>query len=135
MGDTQLIQISPKKGRSEYPKDKGFIKNSWQNGSYLIEDLPSFEENPRKYLDQVSYKAKMDKKTIKALSMKSSSYYCTNLINSKHKAVGVIVIESINSKLPYTEKEFNEFLSKPFGKLLIAIIESNLMLKNGDYNG
>lgn len=121
-----------KKGRLEYPKDKGFIKNAWQNGSYIIEELPSFEDSPGRYLEQVSQKSKLEKKIIKELSMKSSSYYCTNLVNSKHKAVGVIVIESTNSKLPYTEKELNEFLLQPFGQLLIEIIESNLMLKEGE---
>lgn len=121
-----------KKGRPTYPKDKGFIKNSWQNGSYNIENLPSFEDEPKKYLDTVSHKSKLDKKIIKELSMKSRSYFCSNLINSKHKAVGVIVIESIKPQLPYSEEQFNKFLQNPFSQLLIEIIESNLMFKEGD---
>ncbi|MEK3726732.1 hypothetical protein [Lysinibacillus sp. FSL W8-0953] len=121
-----------KKGRPTYPKDKGFIKNSWQNGSYKIENLPSFDDDPKKYLDTVSFKSKLDKRIIKDLSMKSRSYFCSNLINSKHKAVGVIVIESTNPELPYSESELNEFLQNPFSQLLIEIIESNLMLKEGD---
>jgi hypothetical protein len=121
-----------KRGRTKYPKDKGFISKAWRNGSIYIKDLPDHDKNPEKYLSEVSKMSSLEKGVLKKINMKSRCYFCKNLHNSTSDPIAVIVIESINSELPVSEEKINKILEGPFGKLLIESIENNLPLGRGD---
>jgi len=120
-----------KKGRTQYPKDKGFISKAWKNGQVYIKDLPDYEVNPDEYINEVSKMSSMEKGVLRKLNMKSRCYFCKNLLNPISDPIAVIVIESINTQLPVSIDKINNVLNGPFGKLLIESIENNLPLGSG----
>ncbi|WP_337970234.1 hypothetical protein [Virgibacillus salexigens] len=118
-------------GRSEYPKNKGFIAKSWGNGKYHIDNLPNFETEPKLYLEDVANKSNMNKGVIKGLSMKSRCYFCKNLKNrSNMEDKAVVVIESLKASFKDIDK-IERTLDGEFGKLLLEAIENNLPIGKG----
>lgn len=115
-----------KPGRSEYPKDKGFISLAWAKGGHLAEELPDFEIEPNVYAEKVLSDSKMNKGLVKDLSMKSRSYYCVNLLDVHANPIGVIVFESLNPKLPAQKNEMDRVLESELGKILVKTFETNI---------
>lgn len=113
-------------GRSKYPKDEGFISKAWENGTFYIENLPDYNKEPDKYLDETVKVQKINKGTIRKISMKSRSYYCKNLTNQKNDPIAVIVIESKLPELPVCSEKMEEDLEGVLGQYLVKSIEMNL---------
>lgn len=121
-------------GRDKYPKDEGFISKAWQNGIFYIENLPKFQDDPEAYLDETLKVQRINKGTIRNISMKSRSYYCRNLTNQDNDPIAVIVIESLSPKLPVDSKELGKDLEGTLGQYLVKSIETNLPIGRGhDY--
>lgn len=120
-----------KKGRRlNYPKNSGFISESWNNGNFEIENLPDPGNDLQSYLKEVSQISKMSQKDIKEIRMKSRSYYCENII-SEMKPIAVIVFETKSEKFPIEITKIKEILSSPVGKILKDVIEKNLPVGRG----
>lgn len=115
-----------KSGRSEYPKDKGFISLAWKSGQFLIEDLPDYNKEPNVYKERVLEVSGMGKGIVKELSMKSRCYYCVNLDDAHSSPVGVIVFESLCPELPIEKKRIDFILNSEIGKVLVKTMEANI---------
>ncbi|MER2009032.1 MAG: hypothetical protein ABS939_16405 [Psychrobacillus sp.] len=120
-----------KKGRKEYPRDKGYIAKAWMNGTYYKTNIPDYLDDNKAYIDYVSEESGIDKGILKKVTMKSRCYFCKNLLNN-HEAIAVIVIESMDPMLSHSEKKLDEVLEGPFGKLLVESIENNLPIGKGE---
>ncbi|UDK97156.1 hypothetical protein EYB33_12975 [Lysinibacillus sphaericus] len=122
-----------KSGRSEYPLDSGFIGKCWTDGEFKIQNLPNYNRNQEKYIEQVKKKCDIDENLLKGLNMKSRSFYCKRLTFNGDEPIAVVVIESFNTSLPDTT-EYNQFLEGPFGKSLVESIKNNLPIGEGSTN-
>ncbi|WP_419892806.1 hypothetical protein [Oceanobacillus kimchii] len=120
-----------KKGREAYPKDKGFIGKCWQEDVVYVENLPIYENNPDNYVKRVSKRSNIEKGILRKISMKSRSYYCKKLFDTKSIALAVIVIETTNKSLKDNKEKVDEILNGHFGKLLLESIEINLPIGKG----
>ena len=95
-----LARVSPnpelkKPGRGVYNAGEGVIWKGWTQGSYCVNELPSYETDKTAYLDEMSAKGGIPKATLKSLKMKPCSIGAfairgTNPAGNK----AVVVIES-----------------------------------------
>ncbi|EEK91924.1 hypothetical protein [Bacillus cereus] len=131
IGRFALNEGLKKSRRSTYPKNSGFISESWNKGKCEIECLPDPENDLLSYLTQVSKISNMTKKDIKEIRMKSRSYYCEN-ITSEMKPIAVIVFETKSEKFPVELAKIKEILESPIGKILKDSIEKNLPVGRGE---
>lgn len=120
-----------KRGRDKYPKEEGFISKSWTEGYYYIDNLPEYEGNEKNYINYVSELSGMKKTVLKNITMKSRTYFCKNLLFNDSEAIAVIVVESLNQKLPIDKDEINNDLDGFFGKVLVSVIGPNLPAGRG----
>ncbi|MEE0938168.1 MAG: hypothetical protein UIG52_09100 [Bacteroidales bacterium] len=117
-----------------YPLSNGFIGKAWEseNGDFFIKNLPNYEKNAGKYINQCIKLCNIDENTIKQLSMKSRSYYCKVLRNSDETDnIAIIVFESLSTKNINKEhidsilKEENKSLATFIQKIVFEVIKSN----------
>jgi hypothetical protein len=116
-----------KYGRREYSKDQGFIGKTWKNGAIHINALPDPDKSKKGYLNKVMAECNIEQRTVEALSMKSRTYYCRNLL-SNEEPVAVIVFESIEASLPALIEDIEKLLEGALGQLLVNVIRTNLPL-------
>lgn len=119
-----------KSGRSQYPIDSGFIGKCWAEEEVIIQNLPIYTRNEKKYLEAVTKKCEIDQNVIKGLKMKSRSFYCKRLTFNGDEPIAVVVIESLNTSLKDSD-HFKQFLEGPFGKSLVEAIQNNLPVGGG----
>lgn len=122
-------------GRCEYPSDCGYISkclgNNNGNSYYVKEKLP---KKLSKYVEAVSKDTGMNKDDINNLSMKSRTYF-TRVIKDRHnKNVGILVIESMNSKLPMDVNELNTKLEELSIPHMSTFLDVSNKLKGGSSN-
>lgn len=87
------------KGRASYEGDKGFISKCWSGDSEdFIKILPSYEDDRDRYYEEQS-KVGYSREEIDRLSMKPSLFYVLNISKTDAPSIGVLVIESKNSRL------------------------------------
>ncbi|WP_225001173.1 hypothetical protein [Enterococcus casseliflavus] len=117
-------------GRPEYPKDKGYIGKLWKSPdsdyTYYRCDLPSFENNKRKYIKKVNEETGLDEKTINELTMHSRCYY-GKIIRSGNKPVGILMLESTKRRFDKTRDEITSILNGMSGKHLVSLLKVNEM--------
>ena len=121
-----------KDGRRKYPTNEGFIGKALHNGEFHIDRLPDYDEEPDKYINDVIKKAKINKGTIRNISMKSRSFFCKNLTNQVGDPIAVVVIESLKGELPVSRNKLKEDLEGTLGQVLVTVIELNLPIGKGD---
>lgn len=122
-------------GRCEYPSDCGYISkclgNNNGNSYYVKEKLP---KKLSKYVEAVSKDTGMNKDDINNLSMKSRTYF-TRVIKDRHnKNVGILVIESMNSRLPMNVNELNTKLEELSIPHMSTFLDVSNKLKGGSSN-
>ncbi|WP_198537339.1 hypothetical protein [Capnocytophaga canimorsus] len=92
-----------KKGRENYPDNKGFISKGWQEGTFTIHNIPKWVKNGKDYKEYVRKHCDIDDSTLKKINMKSCSFYVKRIENEDGDSrlpLGIIVFEQIpNSKI------------------------------------
>lgn len=118
--------------RKEYPSDCGYIAKCLNNNNgnpyFVKEGLPS---NLDKYVARVSKETGMSADVIKALSMKSRSYFTRVITDGRDKNVGVLVIESTNKELPIRPEELNDKLEELSIPHMSELLDVSNKLKRG----
>lgn len=113
-------------GRKEYPGNEGYIAKCRNNDngkpSYYKKNLPKNEEA---YLEKVSSDAGISKDTISKISMRSRAYYCRLVQHYDKNYVGVLVIETTNSSLKFSENELNEYVDNLLLPYLHVVLDMN----------
>jgi hypothetical protein len=116
--------IYRKFGRREYSVDSGYIGQCWLEGEVVKEKLPDYEKNSTRYIEQAC-RGGLKEEEVKALQMKSRSFYCKRLHFNGDAPIAVIVIESMDTTLPTNLNDIKKFLEGPFGKVLIDTVQKN----------
>ena len=119
-------------GRKYYPSDCGYIAMCFNNNNgnpYFVKDgLPSSLD---KYVARVSKETGMSADVIKALSMKSRSYFTRVITDGQDMNVGVLVIESTNKKLPICPEEMNSKLEELSIPHMSELLDVSNKIKGG----
>jgi len=84
-----------KTGRLIYPDDQGCIGRAYANGEWFVNDIPDYDASREAYLDRLQREYSIDKRTARAMRMKSRSLYGYGLENHRGHKVAVIVFESM----------------------------------------
>lgn len=119
--------------RSFYPITEGFISHALRSGEYFVDDLPEYKENGRHhYYTTIQKLCSIDIETLRAMTMKSRSYYCKALTDAagiERKAV--IVFESINPQ-DLDKDQITEVMKLEEQKLVAFIENVRLRLPDVD---
>lgn len=119
--------------REKYPSDCGYIAKCLNNNNgnpyFVREGLP---KNLEKYVERVSKETGMSVDLIKNLSMKSRSYFTRVIKDSSDLNVGILVIESMNSKFHITSDEMNNNLEKLSIPYMSALLDVSNKIKGGN---
>ena len=89
-----------KKGRDSYPCDKGFIREGWDKGEFLIYDIPKWTGSGKEYKKFVKEHCNIDDLTLKKIRMKSRSFFIKTIENEKSDSrqdLGIIVFEKMDT--------------------------------------
>lgn len=111
-------------GRSNYPRDEGFIGKGWAEGEYFINDLPDPAfRNGDTYYNQINSICKIDRGVIKKMNMLSRTYFVYRINGYDSQPKAILVIESLNPN----GFEKDEVINKLMGvkQPLVMFIEKN----------
>ena len=103
-------------GRGIYPDDEGCIGKAWREGEAFLNDLPDPDADFPGYCKATNEYVRMRKRELKALRMKSRSYYAKALRNADRK-VAVIVFES-NDSSGINREEIDAVLEQDWTKAI-----------------
>lgn len=117
------------KGRDSYPENEGYIGKAWNdiknNEDYFFKcDLPDFKADEKEYIKKVASETSLSEDKIKAISMHSRCYY-VKVIRKYSEPIGVIVLESLNSRFTLNKKDITKILNGMSGQHLTALIDVN----------
>lgn len=96
------------------------------------QELPDSETNINEYVRVVNKETGMSKKSIKSLNMKSRCYFTRIITGTGMENVGVLVIETMNSKFNIEAEEINFKLEELVIPHLITILEISNKLKEDE---
>ena len=114
--------------RPSYPHDQGYISKCWEtkDDDFYVEAIPeaSYTEN----IDYFAGEMNMDPETLRHLKMQSRAFYIKNVKDkNRDKSIGVIVIESINSKIAnLNEKQLKNKLDSDTMESLYQLMDNKL---------
>ena len=114
--------------RPSYPHDQGYISKCWEtkDDDFYVEAIPevSYTEN----IDYFASEMNMDRETLRHLKMKSRAFYIKNVKDkNRDKSIGVIVIESINSKIAnLSERQLKSRLDSDMMEYLYQLMNNKL---------
>ncbi len=114
--------------RPSYPHDQGYISKCWEtkDDDFYVEAIPevSYTEN----IDYFASEMNMDPETLRHLKMKSRAFYIKNVKDkNRDKSIGVIVIESINSKIAnLSERQLKSRLDSDMMEYLYQLMNNKL---------
>lgn len=114
--------------RPSYPHDQGYISKCWEtkDDDFYVEAIPeaSYTEN----IDYFASEMNMAPETLRHLKMKSRAFYIKNVKDkNRDKSIGVIVIESINSKIAnLNEKQLKSKLDSDMMEYLYQLMDNKL---------
>lgn len=114
--------------RPSYPHDQGYISKCWEtkDDDFYVEAIPeaSYTEN----IDYFASEMNMEPETLRHLKMKSRAFYIKNVKDkNRDKSIGVIVIESINSKIAnLSEKQLKSKLDSDMMEYLYQLMNNKL---------
>lgn len=96
------------------------------------QELPDSETNINEYVRVVNKETGMSKKSIKSLNMKSRCYFTRIITGTGMENVGVLVIETMNSKFNIEAEKINFKLEELVIPHLITILEISNKLKEDE---
>ncbi|MSA99725.1 hypothetical protein GKG03_08610 [Finegoldia sp. BIOML-A3] len=96
------------------------------------QELPDSETNINGYIRVVNKETGMSKKSIKSLNMKSRCYFTRIITGTGMENVGVLVIETMNSRFNIEAEEINFKLEELVIPHLITILEISNKLKEDE---
>lgn len=96
------------------------------------QELPDSETNINGYVRVVNKETGMSKKSIKSLNMKSRCYFTRIITGTGMENVGVLVIETMNSRFNIEAEEINFKLEELVIPHLITILEISNKLKEDE---
>ena len=114
--------------RPSYPHDQGYISKCWEtkDDDFYVEAIPeaSYTEN----IDYFASEMNMVPETLRHLKMKSRAFYIKNVKDkNRDKSIGVIVIESINSRIAnLSEKQLKSKLDSDMMEYLYQLMDNKL---------
>ena len=114
--------------RPSYPHDQGYISKCWEtkDDDFYVDDIP--EESYTVNIDYFAGEMNMDPETLRHLKMQSRAFYIKNVKDkNSDKSIGVIVIESINSKIAnLNEKQLKNKLDSDTMEYLYQLMDNKL---------
>lgn len=114
--------------RPSYPHDQGYISKCWEtkDDDFYVEAIP--EESYTVNIDYFAGEMNMDPETLRHLKMQSRAFYIKNVKDkNRDKSIGVIVIESINSKIAnLNEKQLKNKLDSDTMEYLYQLMDNKL---------
>lgn len=114
--------------RPSYPHDQGYISKCWEtkDDDFYVDDIP--EESYTVNIDYFAGEMNMDSETLRHLKMQSRAFYIKNVKDkNRDKSIGVIVIESINSKIAnLNEKQLKNKLDSDTMEYLYQLMDNKL---------
>ncbi|EGD31125.1 hypothetical protein [Streptococcus sanguinis] len=114
--------------RPSYPHDQGYISKCWEtkDDDFYVDDIP--EESYTVNIDYFAGEMNMDPETLRHLKMQSRAFYIKNVKDkNRDKSIGVIVIESINSKIAnLNEKQLKNKLDSDTMEYLYQLMDNKL---------
>lgn len=124
-----------RRGRDSYPSECGYIAKCLSNDNgkdyYYKSSLPA---NNKKYVEEVIKDTGMSEQDIEKLSMKSRTYFTKVIKDTKNKNVGILVIESRNSKLPISCEELNNKMNELCVPHMATLLDVSNKLKGDVFN-
>lgn len=106
-----------------YLKEAGFIGKAWKSGEFSIAQLPDPTNDLDGWVNSNIIDTNITRATVECIGMRSRSFHCTRIKNSKSTSIAIIVFESTCGTLP-NEKTIKDDFGKNEARTIANLVDA-----------